>query len=184
VASKKEGTTDNASTYLLSLQCHWKRLQARMPPTRQLAYSQNRSTTTILDQSGEDFDISAKFISEGTNSLPHQIKEAYIQVKKKFHNTPNTPNNATMCQHQVVIGACGHITYFFVERSCLQEQYSHCSARKMFPASHRVTTHTIRTPRYCHGCGPAPSQKRHDHGKCTVNKLSASMSSLSLVPRR
>ena len=117
---------------------------------------------------------------------PYQIRLGRLTLRKQPRNTRHQKHTADpdMCQQQVVIGACGHITYSFVERSCVQALYSYASAREMFPASHRLTTHTIRTPRYCHGCGPAPSQPHHDHGKCTVNSLSARLAAMSIVPRR
>jgi hypothetical protein len=129
-----------------------------------------------------------EIVSE-TRIVSDQIREDYTKESTAEHQTPNTKHQnqaavTNMCQHQVIIGACGHITYSFVERVCVQALYSHSSARNMFPASHYLTTHTIRTPRYCHGCGPAPSQNHHDHGKCTVNSLSAQLAALSIVPRR
>jgi hypothetical protein len=105
-----------------------------------------------------------------------------------FQQTPSTESrgstSADMCQHQIVLGACGHTTYSFAEHSCAQARYSHSSASNLFLAPHRITAHTIRTARYCQGCGPRPTQVRHDHGECTMTSLSAQFSSLSVSELR
>jgi hypothetical protein len=142
-------------------------------------YLQDQTTVTILtiSQAANSFDISV--IPLAKSKHPHPTAKTYA-----FQQTPRNKSrystSADMCQHQMVLGACGHTTYSFVERTCAQAHYSHSSASNLFPAPHRITTHTIRTPRYCQGCGPRPTHVRHDHGKCTVTSLSAQFSSLSV----
>lgn len=80
----------------------------------------------------------------------------------EYSNIQNSRNNITMCQHQFVIGACGHVIHSFVEIHCTQQVLSNSAANNIFCGIHQVATRAVHTPQYCGRCGLAPTKTTLD----------------------
>jgi hypothetical protein len=115
VASKKEGTTDNASNGFDLLCRQYNGFADDFRHACHPRDSQHTHRTDLLRQvhtSEENISVYLKK-KKAVSQIPYHIISGKLTLKKARPDTIRHKYSTTtrMCQQQIVIGACGHITY-------------------------------------------------------------------------